>query len=82
MVSEACASGRPVVVVEPPLRRSNRMTLTKHQRFLQELAKDGYARLHPIPEVGHAIQHALKERHSVKRLDDVATVRSALTKLL
>ena len=55
---------------------------TKHQRFLQELTKDGYARLHPIPEISVAIQRALKERGSAKRLDSLAPVRNALAKLL
>ena len=82
MVSEACASGRPVIVVEPPLRHANRTTPTKHQRFLRELAQDGYARLHPIPEVSFAIQRALKERHSAKRLDNLAKVRDAVARLL
>jgi KDO2-lipid IV(A) lauroyltransferase len=81
MVSEACASGRPVVVVEPP-RRASRTMPTKHQRFLRELSTEGYARLHPIPEVSHAIARALKERGTVKRLDDMAAVRDALAKLL
>ena len=82
MVSESCASGRPIVVVEPPLRRAASSTLTKHRRFLQGLAKEGYARVHPVPEVSHAIQRALKERHSAKRLDTLGPVREALARLL
>ncbi len=84
MVSESCASGRPVIVVEPPLRpgRTARSTLTKHQRFLRGLAKEGYARVHPVPEVSHAIQRALKERRSAKRLDTLAPVRDAVARLL
>ena len=81
MVSEACASGRPVVVVEPPMRASRALP-TKHQRFLRELSAEGYARLHPIPEVSRAIARALKERGTVKRLDDMAAVRAAIAKLL
>lgn len=82
MVSEACASGRPVVVVEPPPRTTSRSTPTKHQRFLLGLAKEGYARVHPVPEVSHAIQRCLKERRSGKRLDNLAVVRSAVARLL
>jgi KDO2-lipid IV(A) lauroyltransferase len=83
MVSEACASGRAVVVVEPPLRHAHRVSLTKHQRFLRELVKDGYVRLAQLPEVGFAIQRALKEeRQPPKRLDTLATVRPALARLL
>src|SRR3989338_5337012 len=81
MVSEACASGRPVVVVEPPMRASRALP-TKHRRFLRELSAEGYARLHPVPEVSHAIARALKARGTVKRLDDMAAVRNAIVKLL
>ena len=82
MVSEACASGRRVVVVEPPLRDTRRALTTKHQHFLQQLADQGYIRLHPLPEVGHAIRRALAERHAPKRLDDFSVVRDAVVKLL
>ena len=82
MVSEACASGRAVVVVEPPLRQASRSTLTKHQRFLHGLAEEGYVRLVLLPELGLAIQRALKERRAVKRLDNVAAVRHALERLV
>jgi len=81
MVSEACASGRRVVVVEPPLRRGNRMHLTKHQRFLRSLANDGHVRVTPIPEVGHAIRRALEDARSPKRLDNLTAVRDAVSRL-
>ena len=80
MVSEACASGRPVIVVEPPLRRPS--TLTKHRRFLHDLASEGYVRVVPVPELGAAIQRAVTERHEGKRLDNLAVVRDALLHLL
>ena len=82
MVSESCASGRPVVVVEPPLRPTASSALPKHQRFLQGLAKAGYARVHPVPEVNYAIQRALKEGRSAKRLDTLGPVREAVARLL
>lgn len=82
MVSEACANGRAVVVVEPPLRHVPRSSLTKHQRFLRELVKDGYVRVVQLPEVGFAVQRALKERQQAKRLDNLAPIRPALARLL
>ena len=81
MVSEACASGRRVVIVEPPLRRGNRRALTKHQRFLRGLEAEGYARAVPLPELSLAIQRAAKEP-AAKRLDTFAQVRDAVGKLL
>ena len=82
MVSEACASGRRVVVVEPPLRHAHASSLTKHQRFLRQLVEGGYVRGAPVPEVGLALQRLLKARPPAKRLDNAAIVRNALIKLL
>jgi len=82
MVSEACASGRRVLVVEPPLRQAHLTTLTKHQRFLRGLAEGGYLRLVPVPELGLAIQRALGERQPAKRLDTFTTIRDAVGRLL
>lgn len=110
MVSEACAGGQRVIVIEPPLRQAtpppvwvrfkrtlallglafgeqtgggaNRSTLTKHQQFLSELASEGYIRQVAVPELGVTIQRTLKERQPAKRLDNLAAVRNALTKLL
>ena len=82
MVSEACASGRRVIVVEPPLRQTARTAPTKHQRFLRELAKEEYLQIHPVPELGMAIQRALRERRPPKRLDSFGLVREAVGRLL
>lgn len=82
MVSEACASGRPVIVVEPPLRHANRATLTKHQRFLRDLEHDGYVRMSLVPELSHAIRRALSEGRTGKRLDDLTPVVEAAQRLL
>ncbi len=82
MVSEACASGRRVVVVEPPLRETTRTAPTKHQRFLRELAKEGYLQIHPLPELGRAIQRAVSDRRPAKRLESLELVRDAVGRLL
>lgn len=80
MVSEACAAGRPVVVVEPPLR--GRSTVTKHQRFLRGLATEACVSIVPIPDVALALQRALTQRQSTKRLDSLAPARKAVIQLL
>jgi len=82
MVSEACASGRYVVVVEPPLRQLGRARLTKSQYSLRLLAEHGYLRSRPLPEVGHAIRRALSDRPPVRRLDTYTAVREAVARLL
>ena len=83
MVSEACASGRRVIAVEPPLRQSEADgRVTKHQRFLRGLTADGYLRLVSVPDLGFTIQRALAERQPPKRLDTYAAIREAVSKLL
>ncbi len=84
MVSEACASGRPVVVIELPPRQGQvgPADLTKHQRFLRHLVKEGYAHVTTVHELSPTIQLALSEPHRAKRLDNIATIRGPLAKLL
>ena len=82
MVSEACANGRAVVVVEPPLRDTHRTSPTKHQRFLRELVQDGYVQVVQLPNVGSAIERALKACATAKRLDNVAAIRDSVAHLL
>lgn len=86
MVSEACASGRPVLVIEPPRRRAARGTLTKHHRFLQDLVGQGWARLVTVSELGPAIQRTLADyragAHPTGHVDTYATIRDALARLV
>ena len=82
MVSESCASGRRVLVVEPPLRRADRARRTKHRRFLRGLALADRIRLIPVEDLGPAIQVALKEREPVKRLETYAIIQEAVKRLL
>lgn len=83
MLSEACASGRPVVVVEPPPRHASRAAGgTKARRFIDALAAQGYVHHHPVPEVSHAIRRCLSAKAPVRRLETYAAVRDAVAKLL
>ena len=82
MVSEACASGRRVVVVEPPCRGTRPKTLSKHQRFLRDVVKEGYGRLVPLGDLGLAVHSALTECRPARRLDSLDTVRDALARLI
>ncbi len=81
MVSEACASGRPVIAVEPPLRaaRGNR---TKHRRFLEDMAADGHIRRVQPEQLRQAIADALKQAAPTERRDSLESVREALKKLI
>lgn len=82
MVCEACASGRPVVVIEPPLRASRPAVLTKHGRFLRDLVAQDYIRLVRLPELGLTIRRALQAREPAKRLDNLDAIRAAASRLL
>ena len=82
MVSESCASGRRVIVVEPPLRRLDRPTLTKHRRFIDGLISEAFVRVVPTSEVSVAIERTLKDRQPAKRLDNISIVRDAIARLL
>ena len=82
MVSEACASGRRVLVVELPRRANFSVEGTKHQRFLRELAREGFVRIVPLPELSPALQHALQDPRPPRRLDNFAAVRDAVARLV
>jgi KDO2-lipid IV(A) lauroyltransferase len=82
MVSEAAASGKYVIVVEPPLKRASRGGVSKPKRFLHALVEQRYIKHHPLPEVAHAIRRCLSDRPSVRRLDAYATVQEAVKRLL
>lgn len=81
MISEACASGRHVVVVELPLRRETRQ-LNRHRRFLHKLAQQTHVQLVPVGELGSAIRAGLDASEPAKRLDDFSRVQEAVARLL
>lgn len=82
MVSEACASGRPVVIVEPPRQAAGRSGPTKQARFLQDILAGGYGDVVPAAEVGAAIQRAAAASRPSRPLDNFSVVRAAVARLL
>ncbi len=80
MISEACASGRPVLAVEPPARRAGRAT--KASRFLASMESSGYLRRAAPADISASLREALDGRASAKRLDTYAMVRDAVKGLL
>ena len=82
MVSEACASGCQVVIVEPPLKHPGQGGRTKHAQFLHEIATEDYGRLVPLPEVSMAIRRATASPQPARRLENLTAVRDALSRLL
>ncbi|MBI4340897.1 MAG: mitochondrial fission ELM1 family protein, partial [Candidatus Omnitrophica bacterium] len=81
MVSEARASGRPVVVVELPRRTARLPRETKHARFLRDLSKEGAVHVVPIAEVSRTIHRLLGAGRCLAPLDQTA-VGEALARLL
>ena len=82
MVTEACASGKPVIAVRPHRRRNRGSSPAKHERFLDQLERDGYVHLVQGSGVSSAIREALTNRQAVRRLDNFALVREAVGRLL
>jgi mitochondrial fission protein ELM1 len=81
MVSEACASGKRVIVVDPPARPSSGGS-SKVRRYVHRLVAGGYARVASVSALGQAIRQALDDQRPVRRLDTYATIESAVTRLL
>jgi mitochondrial fission protein ELM1 len=81
MVSEACASGRRVLVVPLPRRASKHRGTTKTEWFLSELSREGRARVVSVPELAEAIPPALKEGPGAP-LQTMQAVSAAISRLL
>ena len=81
MVSEACASGRPVVVVEPPRCRERRKR-NKHQQFLHELAHQARMRLTSVNTLDRAIRECVATPRVRTSTDDFLRVQDAVARLL
>lgn len=78
MISEACASGRCVIVVLLPQKSSRQ---TKHERFLRELAEEGHVQVVPVEQLEETILQVLAGKITFKRLDSLAAVKQALARL-
>lgn len=76
MVSEAAASGRPVVVLAPSLRSA------RHRRFLQHLAREEYIHLVSVDEVAPTLERLWRTRQPAHRLDDTERLTTALARLI
>ena len=82
MISEACASGRWVIVVEPPVRQDHPRRLTKAQRYVRELVAGDYVHSHRLPDVSAAIQQCLRGSGPPRPLQTYAEVCAAVKRLL
>ncbi len=82
MVTEACASGRHVLVVEPPLRQAGWGRLTKSQRYVRQLAEGGYAKPLFLREISRTIQRVITHPPPRQRLDATATIYDAVKRVL
>ncbi len=82
MVSEACASGRHVVVVEPPLRHASRAACPKQRTYLRLLSQEGYVHTQVVPQVGHTLRQLLAHPSASRRLDVAALIHDAVKRVL
>ena len=81
MVSEAWASGRPVVVVDAPTRAGGRRA-RKTDRFLSALARQGHVRLSTVGELRTAIRQSLHDAPAPQADAPAALLREAVARLL
>jgi hypothetical protein len=56
--------------------------VTKPQRYVRQLARDGYAKPLFLRELNQAIQRAVAQPRATPRLDVYAAVRDAVARLL
>ena len=82
MVSEACASGRPVIVVQPPSWNGRPKHQTKHHRFLHALVQEECIALVPVHDVATALHQALHDPPMTSSGESLAPIRNALAKLI
>ncbi len=82
MVTEACVSGRHVLVVDPPLRRAGWGRLTKPQRYVRQLAEGGYVKPLFLREISRTIQRVITQPLPSNRLDATAIIHDAVSRLL
>lgn len=79
MVSEAINSGKKVVVFELEKKRG---LVTKHERSLQALARDGYVSIAKTEDLGAAIDKASKDDAPAKKVDDTEKIYEAMRTLI
>jgi KDO2-lipid IV(A) lauroyltransferase len=83
MVSEACASGRRVVVVEPPARSgAGPRRGSKHGRFLRDVAREEGVRVSDARHAGEAVRQALAAPAPSTRRGAMEEIGEALARLL
>ncbi len=81
MVSEACASGRSVLAVEPPLRNA-RKGMTKHRWFLNDLERQGWLKVRTTQTLAQDTVAAIQNKPNAARTDPMPAIREAVVGLL
>ncbi|MDD5347076.1 MAG: ELM1/GtrOC1 family putative glycosyltransferase [Candidatus Omnitrophica bacterium] len=76
MISEACSSGRQVVVFDCGGLSG------RHRKFLDNLERGGYINLVKPERIEEAVERVVSGRAVARRLDDNVLVREALKKIL
>ncbi|OGW94466.1 MAG: hypothetical protein A3K16_04640 [Omnitrophica bacterium RIFCSPLOWO2_01_FULL_45_24] len=79
MISEAVSSGNSVIVFELDKKKRG---LTKHERALVNIAAEGYIAIAKANELVSAMNKALSEKTSAKKLDDTDKIYEAMRALI
>ena len=79
MISEAVSSGKRTVVFNLKKRKDN---ITKHERTLNELAKEGYITISRADTLFSAVEKAWDAKGAVKKLRDKERIFEAVRRLI
>ncbi len=78
MISEAAGSGKKVIVIQTDPNQKK----SKHRKFIQELAQEGYIEFTPLPLLDKIIIQKLESTIPHKVLNNNSPIREALLRLL
>jgi len=81
MISEAASSGKVVVVFKVQLRQNRRQNL-RHQRFLDNLSREGYIILVEYGDIKKTIQEIIQNNKTTKTLRDSQAITDAIRQVL
>lgn len=82
MITETCSSGKPVVVVPPPLKQSGHTLSMRHQTFLQNLQEGGFILMSPLSELAFNTERTLTNKKTIRPLDNFTVVRDSIQKVI
>ena len=79
MISEAISSGKKVLAFMPEKRRD---VVTKHERAIKDLEREGYIDVCAVEALRDAVKSALSDTRRVRKIDDSEKIFEAVRRLV